>query len=95
MSPRQLYGRLKADFDRLEQSNAQRGEWLQLSYRLIETTMACQELVIEKQKVLLAYARGEADAEAFRDARQESRDAIQVLDKLAELHQQIRWHLLS
>ena len=95
MTPGELYDGIKAEIERLDQNNASRGEWIQLAYKLVEAIMRCQQQVIEKQKAVIAYARGRADGDTYRRARVESRDAIQVLDKLNELHKRIRSRIVD
>ena len=94
-SPLELYDGVKADFERLAQNSASRGEWIQLSYKLVEAIMRCQQHVLEKQKAVIAYARGHADSDTYRQARQESRDMIHVLDRLNELHHRIRMRIVE
>lgn len=91
----ELYDRLKAAYDLLERSGGSRSEWLQLSVRVVEAVMKCQQIVIDRQKDLVAHARGPTTGTEFLATRQASRDAIRILDKLTALHQQIKARRLT
>lgn len=95
MSVDEIYAQLKAEFDRLQERHAARGEWLAFSSRLIDAIMKCQAVVIEHQKRLIAHARGVEVADDYKETSQASRDAISVLDRLSTLHDRTRAKLLS
>ena len=94
MSATDIYEKIKAEFERLEQENATRGEWIAFSNRLLEAIMKCQQIVLDHQKRMIAQARSGPDVEDYKLTRQVSKDAIQVLDNLSVLHEQTRAKLL-
>lgn len=87
------YARIKGDLERLQRSGGTRADWLQLSVRLLESMMKCQQILIELQKELLALARGPTPPSEQKALRQESKDVILILDQLAAMHQRIKQRL--
>jgi hypothetical protein len=93
-SAEEIYAQVKAEFERLQDRQAPRGEWLTFSSRLIDAIMKCQAIVMEHQKRLIAHARGVEIADDYKETSQASRDAISVLDRLSTLHDRARTKLL-
>jgi hypothetical protein len=89
-SPFELYEAAKAEFARLRRGQTSSMGWIRFANDVLESVMACQSVVIEKQRLLREGVRDGGAAETLSTLRTEAKDALFYVDQLTDLYQRAR-----
>lgn len=76
-------------FEELERSNADRAEWIEYSLVVLETLMKQQSAVMELHRELLGKPSQLPIAD-YEELRQQARDALALVNRLADLYQRVQ-----
>jgi hypothetical protein len=93
-SPFELYEKAKVEHARLRQVRAGTSEWIRFSSTLLEWVMACQAVVMEKQKAAFDAARDGMQLAQVSELRTEAKDALYYVDQLTALYQRAKQHIV-